>query len=233
MKQLTRRQQEFLGRFWDLYCEERDALHYSAVARRLGVSNVSAYEMLRLLEQRGFVEPIYQLPKLRGPGRATVSFLPTASAARLFGQLADGDLRTGDWETTKERIFRQLEASKEQGYDALLNELLCHLPEQPSSLIFGGEMIVAIILLLCGLQDQASSKELLSQLNALVVAADWQLNTLAGLCLGLSAVEHNRPTARLLLTHVERLQTAIAGLGVEGYRQLTAFTQRTLQIIGQ
>ena len=50
MEKLTRRQRQFLNKFLDLYDQDREPLHYTALAEHLGVNKISAYEMLRLLE---------------------------------------------------------------------------------------------------------------------------------------------------------------------------------------
>jgi hypothetical protein len=48
---LTGRQRAFLSTFLDLYREAQEPLHYTTVAQRLGVSKITAYDMLRLLEE--------------------------------------------------------------------------------------------------------------------------------------------------------------------------------------
>ena len=47
---LTRRQHQFLSQFLDFYHEVEQPIHYPDLADRLGIGNVTAYEMLRLLE---------------------------------------------------------------------------------------------------------------------------------------------------------------------------------------
>jgi predicted ArsR family transcriptional regulator len=75
---LTYRQQQFLRQFLDLFQEMRRPVHYAAIAERLGVGKVTAYEMLRLLEERGLVAVEYQTnPDKHGPGRPSVFFYPT------------------------------------------------------------------------------------------------------------------------------------------------------------
>ena len=72
---MTERQQGFLEQFWELYREVKAPLHYSGVAEKLRISNISAYDMLRLLKQKGMVASQYLLPKKQpGPGRSTVVF---------------------------------------------------------------------------------------------------------------------------------------------------------------
>lgn len=50
MKSLTRRQQEYLSNLLDLCYQEDAPIHYSTVAECLGVGNVTAYEMMHLME---------------------------------------------------------------------------------------------------------------------------------------------------------------------------------------
>jgi hypothetical protein len=234
MNKLTHRQQEFLSRFLDLYREGHDALHYTVVAKRLGVGNVSAYEMLRLLEQRGLVEATYHLPaEPRGPGRAAVLFRPTPLAGQLFDQLAGDNADAGEWETIKGRILRQLEAGKPNGYETLVAELLTHAPGQRSGLVYAAEMIATTILTLSSLGERARARGLLRRLKALVELGDLDLGALAGLSIGLSIVEGvNRSVADFLLTHSKRLQSTILALSVENRRRLAAFTREVLQIVG-
>lgn len=136
MKKLTRRQQQFLGKVLDLYTQEQQPLHYAALAEYIGVSKVSAYEMLRLLEEHGLIEAEYQLPEnLRGPGRASVVFRPTLLASQELARLAGGDVNQQEWAAIKAHILKELEAGRVKDYDALLEELLARIPEQHSSVI--------------------------------------------------------------------------------------------------
>ena len=74
MTKLSRRQQEFLSQFLDVYRESDQPIHYTTLAKELGIGKVTAYEMLRLLEERGLVQAEFQLPEGgRGPGRSGIS----------------------------------------------------------------------------------------------------------------------------------------------------------------
>jgi len=77
---LTRRQQQFLSQFLDIHREMGHSVHYVVVAERLGISKVSAYEMLRLLEEKELVKAEYQSnPGQHGPGRPTYFLSYTGS----------------------------------------------------------------------------------------------------------------------------------------------------------
>src|SRR5258708_19268013 len=102
--QLTRRQTTFVERVVDLYHEAHGPIHYSTLARRLGVSRFTAYDMLRLVEEKGLVTSAYQLTAGRsGPGRSEVLYQPTERANALVAALAGPDEMV-DWETVKRRL---------------------------------------------------------------------------------------------------------------------------------
>lgn len=75
---LTRRQAEFVEQLIALNRDLDGPIHYSVLAEALGVSPFTAYDMLRLLEEKGLATSVYQLPEDRGgPGRAERVFYAT------------------------------------------------------------------------------------------------------------------------------------------------------------
>jgi DNA-binding PadR family transcriptional regulator len=231
MKNLTRRQRQFLSEFLDLYNKGREPLHYTVLAEQLGVGKISAYEMLRLLEDHGLVEAEYQLPpNLRGPGRASVVFRPTPLAARELARLAGGDVNRQEWEAAKEHILKQLEAGKAKDYDALLRELLARTPDQRSLVIYAAEMITAIILGLESVKDTAEAQGLRERLRQIGKIGEFGLGVLAGVGMGLSVAERvNRRLAGFLLAQSGRFESALSQLSDENRRWLTEFTQEMMQ----
>lgn len=86
---LTRRQEEFIQKLIDLSDEFDGLIHYSLLADHLGVSPFTAYDMLCMLERKGFAISEYQLPADRkGPGRAERLFSPSAQALEREAQLS-------------------------------------------------------------------------------------------------------------------------------------------------
>jgi len=95
--ELTFRQKVFLSRVLNLYLETREPLHYSTIAQQLGLSNSTAYDMLRLLEGKGMVSSEYVMPKVTsGPGRSSILFFPTAEAIDLFSRLREARHKFGE-----------------------------------------------------------------------------------------------------------------------------------------
>lgn len=223
---LTGRQREFLSNFLDLYREARQPLHYSAVAERLGVSPMTAYDMLRLLEERGLVVSEYVLPE-QGPGRSTIVFRPTAQATALMSQLAGTGWDREKWEEVKGRILQALREGRGTDYQDLLEEILSRIPERKSPMLYVAEMITAVLLHLHQLKEEARSSGLMESLRALGLPGE-----LAGLTLGLSLVERaNRRIVSLLLSYSRKYQEYLARLSAESRQRLSDFAQEVMRIV--
>jgi DNA-binding MarR family transcriptional regulator len=230
---LTGRQKAFLRAFFDLHQETREPLHYAAVAERLGVSKITAYDMLRLLKKRGLVESEYVLRRRgQGAGRSSIVFRPTPRASALFAELANKDASFGEWEIVKTRILETLRVRKGSGYQGLLEEILARLPQRQSPMLYAAEMITAVILSLQQLGKDVSSAGLFDRLRALGLPGETGLSALAGLAMGLSFVERiNRHLVNLLLSYTARYQEILSCLSSENLRQLSNFAGEVMNIV--
>ncbi len=230
---LTKRQIRFLSKFLDLYREAQQPIHYSAVADTLGVSKITAYDMLRLLEERGLVASEYLLPEGgHRPGRSMIVFYPTKKATALLSQLAGEEWDGGEWHRVKERILQALRKGKGTNYESLLNEILLRIPNRKSPMLYVAEMITAAILSLNQLRKEAEAKELFKHLRALGFPGELGLNALAGLTLGLTLVEKaNRHFTTLLLSYTQKYQEYLSKLSFEDKERLSDFAQEVMRII--
>jgi hypothetical protein len=233
MKKLTRRQQQFLSQFLDVYRGMDEPIHYTTLAERLGIGNVTAYEMLRLLEERGLVASEYYLPgQERGPGRSSVLFQPTAEAIRLFLELKGGSLEDDEWDIVKQRILDQLRIGDAAGYEDLLANLLARIPEQRSALIYLTEMTTATLLALGELRDSAEASGLTERLQRIGLPGEIGLSALAGIGAALSMMERiNRRVSSFLLTQSGKYQTLLFQIGDENRRHLSDFAREVTKII--
>ena len=233
VKKLTRRQLEFLSKILDMYQEADGPIHYAALAECLGVGNVTAYEMLRLLEERGLVEAEYHLPEGdRGPGRSTVLFRPTIEAERTLQKLTGGSTSDKDWNGVKKQILSRLKEGQAAGHATFLDELLSRLPDQPSPLVFLAEMNTAIILALDSLQERAENLDPLKKLNRIGLPGEIDLSALPGIGLSLSLVEQvNQKISSRISAQAGRYQAVLAQLSEEKLRLLSEFTRQISQIV--
>ncbi|MGD9115822.1 MAG: helix-turn-helix domain-containing protein [Dehalococcoidia bacterium] len=155
IKRLTARQRAFLNKFLDVCREQQEPVHYSVVARRLGLNNSTAYDMLKLLEQKGMVSSQYATPKANsGPGRSTILFSPTVRAMESRS-VADNRGRE-KWEEFKARLLTSLSQGTVEDYQDDLNELLNMVAELKSSLEQYAEFMTALLLNLREVRQELS-----------------------------------------------------------------------------
>ena len=232
-KTLTHRQQQFLGQFLDIYREMDHTVHYVAVAERLGISKVTAYEMLRLLEEKGLVRAEYESnPDQHGPGRPTVFFYPTQEAKRLLTELAGNFSDLEDWQIAKEHILEQLREGQAGGYEDLLSNLLVRIPERHSPLIYLTELITAVILMLATIQEAPEVRALMDRLRRIGLPQEIGLSVLSGIGMLLSVLERkNRRSSTILLAQIRQYEVALSQMSEESRRKLGEFTREVVQIL--
>lgn len=209
---LTRRQETFIHRLLDLYRELNGPIHYSVLAERVGVSPFTAYDMLRLLEEKGFVTSEYRVDSDKPVvGRSEVVFLPTERARQLFMELA-GDADKGNWEEVKAQILGKIQGGELQEH-VLAEEMLARVPpDVPDVLRYCIEVMTIIIL---RLGKGAGRRVLIEHLPQII---EWKgtvtrsgLLLLGGFVLGLLANESKSDMEwnQLLLKHIQRYQSLI------------------------
>jgi hypothetical protein len=232
-KRLTHRQQQFLSQFLDLYHEMGHSVHYVLVAEHLGIGKVTAYEMLRLLEEQGLVLAEYQAnPGQHGPGRSAVLFFPTQAAVQLMRVTAGNPVEIKDWMIAKEQILDQLRAGKAGNYEDLLANLLSRIPELRSPLIFITELITALVLMLTSIQDAPEIRAMLDRLKQIGLPRKISLSVMSGIAMLLSVIERvNRHYSTILLAQFNRYEDALLQLNEESRRLLEEFTREVVQII--
>jgi DNA-binding PadR family transcriptional regulator len=232
-KKLTRRQQTFLNQFLDIYQECDQPLHYIVIAKRLGIGNVTAYEMLRLLEEQRLIRSEYQTNTgQHGPGRSAILFYPTQEAKRLMTSLARNSTEIDDWLVVKEQILKQLKEGKVNCYEELLSNLLDRIPERRSPLIIVTELITALILMLISIKDAPEIHELLVHLQQIGLSKKFTLSVMSGIAMILSVMERaNRHYSTLLLTQFNRYEEALSQLNDENRQRMGEFTREAVQIL--
>ncbi|MGC9522481.1 MAG: hypothetical protein ACP5HG_11450 [Anaerolineae bacterium] len=228
---LSSRQRDFLSRLLDLYREAEHAVHYTDVAQALDVSPVTAYEMLRLLEEKELARSEMVRPEGHR-GRSIVVFFPTQEAMALLAQWG-GALSEQEWEQAEADILEALEKEKATDYQDLLNQLLQRIPERKSPLLFAADIITVIILLLYELRRTALARQIVSNLRWFGPPAWRLLYSLAGLGLALSLVERaNRRGTALLLSQSRQFHEYLDNLTGEDKRRLSDFAREVLQTVG-
>ncbi|MDX1614648.1 MAG: hypothetical protein R3300_10095 [Candidatus Promineifilaceae bacterium] len=208
---LTRRQEQFLRNLLDLYHEIREPAHYSLLAERLGVSRFTAYDMLRLLEEKGLAASVYRVSEERsGPGRSEVLFQPTAKAHRLLDLLA-GEVDADNWALVKERVLQRTRGG-ELADPELAQAILARIPpDEPEIIRYCIEVMIIVTLRLQATEHWESIVAYAQRFSPGSSACRVNLSLLSGFVLGLLA--GRLPAERLweqeLFTHLLRYQELV------------------------
>lgn len=229
---LTRRQETFIRNLLDLYHQVQGPIHYSELAERLNVNRFTAYDMLRLLEEKGYVSSEYKLGDDKsGPGRSTVVFTPTARAHHIMAVLT-GESDNLDWEAAKDRALSKLRNGLFEDQE-LSHEVFAHIPpdvhDGDEAISYCFELMTIIALNL----SKSSRRQIISDYYPQILPVDCR-NSAAGLCslagfaLGvLASEEDDNDWYGELFPHVNRYQELVIGMDdkrcsylAEGLRQV-------------
>jgi hypothetical protein len=233
MRRLTRRQKEFLGKLVALHRSLEEPVHYTALAEHLGVGKIATYEMLRLLEEAGFVIAEYQRPAgARGPGRPTVVFSPTPAAVTLLGEGDLTDHNPKEWERARILILDKVRLAKAEGHEGVLEEMVSLLGNQSSPVEYLTGMVAAIIIGVQSLKSSLGPAAVRSALKSIGLPGERGLSALGGLSIGLSLVQKwNHRVSQAFFDHVNRYQTMLSDLSEENRRRLSQFTSEVIKIV--
>jgi DNA-binding MarR family transcriptional regulator len=214
---LTRRQETFIRNLLDLYHQAQGPIHYSELAERLKVNRFTAYDMLRLLEEKGFVSSEYKLGDDKsGPGRSTVVFTPTTQAHQMVAVLTD-EPDNLDWEAAKDRALSKLRNGLFEDQE-LSHEVFARIPSDvpggDESISYCFELMTIIALNL----SKNAKRNIISEYIAQILPIECQ-NSAAGLCslagfaMGvLASGKEENDWHRELFQHVNRYQELVIGM---------------------
>lgn len=191
---LTPRQKTFLSRLMDVYHEVQMPVHYSLIARNLGLCASTAYDMLRVLEKKGMVISQYLVPReSTGPGRANIVFQPTSKTIEQFAPAVEEASLHGEWKAVKASIIDSLENNHE-GHSELVNGLFEQAGRVRSPLPRCAQILTALLLSLRECKHAAFDEDLVKTMLK-APASGPGISSAAGFLLGLTLrdkkVRHN------------------------------------------
>jgi hypothetical protein len=221
---LSSRQTDAVSALLDLYAESRhEPIAYARVAERVGVSPTTAYRMLRLAEQLGYVRVTHGARRTKSAvGRSPVLFEPTESAHAMVGPFASGESAEPGWEATRRRV---LEALASEGDDALTRAadvVLASLDEPGTPADTAGRMIAALMLTVEG----STALDANGQVTDLIArpATRFSISTLGGMLLGLALADRaSRSLTDRLQRGLGRFHAALGELTSDDSAAITAF----------
>lgn len=227
---VTRRQMEFLRIIKDVCDTTKFPVHYERVAELMGISKWSAYEMLKVLEEKGLLTSQYLIEQdKKYPGRARVVFEPTQIAARILaGEAVPEAVKPGrEIDVLKARIISCYDKNARTSPAELVEQMKNEMPSIENPLLFCAYMLAILILHLhCMSQIRVSRlKELTSEL----VQGEMGLAMFVGAAIGIIA---KTATPIHILSHITEslpaFQRNLARLNQIDQARLKEFVGETL-----
>ncbi|MDI3534771.1 MAG: hypothetical protein PWQ82_1136 [Thermosediminibacterales bacterium] len=108
---LTNRRKDFLKVILDEYQRTKTPVHYVTVAERLGISKWTAYDVMKQLEEKGFLEAEYQVSDERTPGRSVILFVPTKKSKQVFKN-EENHIQIKQWPEVRQNLLNRYYAYK-------------------------------------------------------------------------------------------------------------------------
>ncbi len=225
---LTRRQEEFVQKMFELREEFNGPVHYSLLAERLGVSPFTAYDMLCLLEEKGYVTSEYQLPTDKaGPGRAERVFYPAGMALAHEKHMLDEAGMQLEGEALKQYVLEKLRKGQipHDGSD-LAEQMMARLLAGGQGDV--GYCVEVMTIAALRLQHSAGRNVLLAHLPEILPGmaevCKANLALLGGFVFGL-LVQQNTPDQEWLAQlrqHLQGYLDVVMGMDGEACNQLAA-----------
>ena len=231
---LTARQRIFVEKLLELYREGGGPIHYSELATRLGVNRYSAYDMLKVLEEKGYVVSSYALDAGHsGPGRSMVVFAPSPQAIDLRSVPEDVQ-PDEEWHSLRERVLGRLRQARGANVREALSDLLARLPEATTPLTYCTEMTAALLLNMQRARARAAGLSPFRALAALRSGGATGLEALAGLSVGATLAAEDETSTSLtqrLLDQARRYQANLERLSEEARSLLVQFLEEALEAL--
>lgn len=179
---LTERRKQFLEKLVDLFRRTNLPVHYESVARALGVSKWTAYDMLIALEQLGYLRRDYALNRGEG-GRSLIVFSPTPEAEKLFADARRNPPEPDEWDTVRAQVGDLLVRLKEMRPGEAVEKLLRNLPRVESRVAFCAHLLGVLAVYVRGLGER--TRHLVERLMAAAAPeAEKRLSIFVGVVTG-------------------------------------------------
>ncbi len=218
---LTKRRQEFLRILVELYQRTGQPVHYSEVAESIGVSPWTAYDILTLLAESGYVEVVHQVDrKEETPGRSKVKFRPTPLA---FSSLNTCNRK--DWEHIRLELLERLKEADRKGAKVIIKETLGELPKISNPLIFCAKLLLALILALWTIRKAAQTLMVVREVLTSLSANEAALVLVAGLVVGYIWKEGKKELGKAFNGHLARYVDEVKKLEEEDREKLLTFVR--------
>lgn len=223
---LTKRQRAFIEKMLDIYTELQEPVHYSVVAEKLQLSKYTAYDMLSLLAEKGYVEAVYETNRT-GPGRASVLFRPTQKAQETIKRLVGEEAKT--MAEAKDRILASIAAGEFEDKE-LAEEILLQMKGGLDDVLYCSTLISDLVNRLRALGRHRVAESYASILLAFIERANIRdFRLLPGFLLGLAADEKDSvDLSETLIKQIRKYEILLDRMDRESRKRLGKMLSKIL-----
>lgn len=222
---LTERRKQFLRKLVDLYQKTNVPVHYETLAKYIGVSKWTAYDILKELEKLGYLIRDYAVNPGEA-GRSQIVFLPTAKASILFEQERSEEIDPDDWLHTKTKILELLNSLKSSSLSTAVQKVLEEIPKAHIRMDFCAYIIGLLLVYLRKLGGR--TEVLIKNLVQNAPTKDMRLTMFVGTVLGSIIQTMNHELGVEVTNLVGRYLQSIADLSHREKEILSDFLHEAL-----
>lgn len=153
---LSARRKQFLQKLLDLYRKTNVPVHYETLAKALGVSKWTSYDMLKELEKLGYLIRDY-IARPGETGRSQLVFRPTSKTSSLFEQPRPEAIQPEEWQQIKMKVLAFPGSLKTLSLSDALRKMLEEAAQTQARVSFCAHTIGLLLVCLRKLGDKTES----------------------------------------------------------------------------
>ena len=222
---ITERSKDFLRELRRLYKSKQEPVHYEEIARSLGVSKWTAYDMLKKLVSNGLARSEYVVNgEARAAGRSLVVFVPRDE--KIVSRQSSLAAESGEgWTEFKTRLSALLKEFDSSGNWSMLKPLVDQLSRIEKPFTYCSYTVV--LLLACARLIGTEGLRAISGIISTVGEPGIALTLLAGGVLGVLLAQTKRyvDASALITSCIEKYQQYVNRISDEDRRLLLDFVK--------
>ncbi len=223
---LTERRRQFLQQLVGLYQKTTCPVHYITLAKALGVSKWTAYDMLRELEKLGYLSRDY-IHDHGGAGRSQIVFVPTDKAVQLISLVYENRLVPAEWSEMERNMIGLLQELRHAEMGFAVSRLIETVSHTPNGITFCLSLLGLLTLFLSHAEEpvRTTVEQVILSLDQPRMRIIVFIGTMLGIVIQTVSDELGRETSRL----IGRALCCVQELSESELIQLANFLSKALQ----
>ncbi|MCG7314799.1 Lrp/AsnC family transcriptional regulator [Priestia flexa] len=224
---LTNRKKQFLEKLMELYENSDLPVHYETLAKAIGVSKWTAYDMLKQLEKMSLLKKEYVVNN-SDTGRSQIVYSPSEKAYNIFNSSSDENITVAEWEHVKQELIEMLVSLKKQKNPNVVSQrLLDNISKVNNKLILCANVITLLITYL-KLSNDSKIPNIIHLFN-LVHENNTKLAVFTGTVVGMFLTETNIIGIEVMSLASEHINI-FGRLSIEEQTKITSFLMDALAL---